>query len=125
MNKFIEDFKKQGLIAEEKVGFDQIAKHIVRAYQDLRVAKANIKIDSEAAYNYAYLAMLRTGRALMFSFDYRPTDGQQHKTIVLFSEAILGRDFSKLIAKFNRMRQFRNKFTYEEPGIFVSEQEVE
>jgi len=123
--KFIKDLENQKLITKEQIGFDQIIKHINRAHKDLKVSEANLKIDNEAAYNYAYLAMLRTGRALMFSFGYRPIDGQQHKTIVLFSEAILGKDFSKLVAKFDRMRKFRNKFTYQEPGILVSRQEIE
>ena len=125
MKKVIEDLRNQGFITEEKIGFDQIIKHINRAYKDLKVAEANLKIDTEAAFNYAYLAMLRTGRALMFSFGCRPVDGQQHKTVVLFSEAILGKDFPNLIVKFDRMRKFRNKFTYEEPGILVSRQETE
>lgn len=125
MKKIINDLKNQGFISEEKIGFDQVLRHIVRAHKDIKVSKANIGIDSEAAYNYAYLAMLRSGRALMFSFGYRPTDGRQHKTVVLFSRAILGREFSKLIAGFDNMRKFRNKFTYEEPGILVSRQKTE
>lgn len=125
MIKLIKDLENRKFIAKEQIGFDQIIKHINRAHKDLKVSEANLKIDNEAAYNYAYLAMLRTGRALMFSFGYRPIDGQQHKTIVLFSEAILGKDFSKLVAKFDRMRKFRNKFTYQEPGILVSRQEIE
>lgn len=86
MMKLIKDLENHGFIAKEQIGFDQIIKHINRAHKDLKVSEANLKIDNEAAYNYAYLAMLRTGRALMFSFGYRPIDGQQHKTIVLFSE---------------------------------------
>lgn len=125
MKEFIEDLESQGFIDREEIGFDQIVKHINRDHKDLKVSKANLTIDSEAAYNYAYLAMLRTGRALMFSFGYRPTDGQQHKTIVLFSDAVLGKIFGELIAKFDRMRKFRNKFTYEEPGILVSRQQTE
>jgi uncharacterized protein (UPF0332 family) len=125
MKKLIDELKANGFIAQEEIGFDQIIRHLDRANKDVRVAKANLKIDMEAAYNYAYLATLRTGRALMFSFGYRPTDGQQHKTIVLFSGTILGKEFSVLVAKFDRMRKFRNKFTYEEPGILVSLQEAE
>jgi len=30
-----------------------------------------------------------------------------------------------LVAKFDRMRKFRNRFTYEEPGILVSRQQIE
>ena len=121
----IDSLLNQKLITEEQIGFDQIIKHIERARQDLKVSKANLKIDSEAACNYAYLAMLRTGRALMFSFGFRPIDGQQHKTIVIFAEAVLGKDFFLLLARFDRLRKFRNRFTYEEPGILVSRQQTE
>jgi len=75
MMKLIGDLENRGFIAKEEIGFDQIIKHINRASQDLKVSDANLKIDNEAAYNYAYLAMLRTGRALIFSFGYRPING--------------------------------------------------
>lgn len=121
----IADLKNQGLIAEEKIGFEQITRHLERAMKDLKVAEANLKIDNEASYNYAYLALLRTSRALMFSYGFRPIDGQQHKTLVVFCEAALGKEFFKLVARFDRMRKFRNKFTYDEPGILVSRQQTE
>lgn len=79
MNDFINIYKKKGLIKSEAIGFDQVVKHIERARKDLRVAKANLAIDTEASYNYAYLAMLRSGRALMFSSGLRPLDGEQQK----------------------------------------------
>ena len=68
--------------------------------------------------------MLRSGRALMLSFGYRPMGGQQHKTVIIFSETVLGKECSPLISKFDRMRKFRNKFTYDDLGIIVSEQEL-
>jgi len=122
----IQDLVNRGLIQkEEGIGFDQIEKHLKRARRDLEVASANLSIDSEASFNYAYLAMLRAGRALMFSFSYRPIDGFQHKTIVDFAGCVLESNFSTLIAKFDRMRKTRNKFTYEEPGLLVTETEAE
>jgi uncharacterized protein (UPF0332 family) len=75
MKLLINNLKSQGFIEEEDIGFDQVSKHINRAHKDLKVAKSNLNIDGEASYNYSYLAMLRTGRALMFSFSYRPIDG--------------------------------------------------
>lgn len=124
MRSLVENLKNRGLIAKENIGFDQIVKHISRAQKDLVVAKANLEIDSEAAYNYSYLAMLRAGRALMFNFGYRPIDGQQHKTIVEFCRAVLDKEFSQLTLNFDKMRKFRNRFTYDEPGILVSKQEA-
>lgn len=125
MNNFIKEYKQKGLIKEENIGFDQVIKHINRARKDLRVAEANLKIDTEAAYNYAYLAMLRVGRALVFSYSFRPDDGEQHKTVVFFCEYILGQDFSIIIRHFDRMRKKRNRFTYDEPDLLISETETE
>ncbi|MBU4369275.1 HEPN domain-containing protein [Patescibacteria group bacterium] len=125
MEDFIKEYIKEGLIKKETIGFDQVVKHINRAQKDLKVAEANLDIDAEASYNYAYLSMLRASRALMFSYGYRPADGQQHKTVVIFSKYILTSDFSKLVRHFNRMRQKRNRFTYDEPGLLVSRTETE
>jgi uncharacterized protein (UPF0332 family) len=124
MKEFIKLYEREGLIKQEKIGFDQVIKHINRARKDLRVSEVNLKIDAEAAYNYAYLAMLRTGRALMLSYGYRPVDGEQHKTVVSFCEHILGLEFSELVRRFDRMRKKRNRFTYDEPGLLVSETET-
>ncbi len=124
MKESIEGLLNRGLISKEEIGFDQIASHLKRADKDVSVAEANFDIDREASYNYAYLAMLRSGRVLMFSFGYRPTGNQQHKAVVLFSEIILGTELGRLISKFDRMRKFRNKFTYDSPGIIVSDQEL-
>lgn len=121
---FFKIYQRNGLIKKEKIGFDQIIKHIDRANVDLKVARKNLKIDTEAAYNYTYLAMLRAGRALMFSRGYRPTDGRQHKTVVEFCAYVLGRKYTVLIKHFDRMRQKRNKFTYDEPGLMVSATET-
>ncbi len=125
MKDFIKEYQQKGLIKKEKIGFDQVIKHINRAKKDLKVSKANLEVDAEAAYNYAYLAMLRTGRALMFSYGLRPTDGLQHKTVVAFCDCILGKELQNLTRYFDRMRKKRNRFTYDEPGLLVSDTETE
>lgn len=124
MKDFIKKYKQKGLIREEKIGSDQVARHIGRARKDLKVAKANLKIDAEASYNYAYLAMLRAGRALMFSMGFRPVGGEQHKTTVSFCECSMKKEFVVLVRHFDRMRKKRNRFTYDEPGLLVSEVET-
>lgn len=73
------------LIKKEKTRLDLISRLLQRADRDLRAAKANLSIDEEVAYNCAYLAMLRTGRALMFMEGYRPIDGAQHRTVIEFA----------------------------------------
>jgi len=124
VNDFVNIYKKKGLIKSEAIGFDQVVKHIERARKDLRVAKANLAIDTEASYNYAYLAMLRSGRALMFSFGLRPLDGEQHKTVVAFCDFALGEKSAELVRRFDRMCKKRNRFTYDEAGLMVSETET-
>lgn len=122
--KFAEEYKHKGLIREEKIGFDQAVNHIERAKKDLKVAEANLRIDAGAAYNYAYLAMLRAGRGLMFFHGFRPIDGEQHKTVVCFCDYVLGAQISEITRHFDRMRKKRNRFTYDEPELLVSETET-
>jgi len=114
----------QGLIKKQKVDFPHIEALLLRAQKDIMVAKANLKIDEEVTYNYAYLAMLRCGRSIVFMKGYRSVDGQQHKTIIELSGEILGKEFKNTIKKFDRMRRKRNQFTYD-PFLPVSKTEAE
>lgn len=61
----------------------------------------------------SYHAMLRAGRALMFSMGYRPKGKNQHKTVVDFCAEVLGEEFRNLTERFNRMRIKRHDFIYE------------
>jgi uncharacterized protein (UPF0332 family) len=114
----------KGLIKKQAIDFKQIKNLLLRAKKDLVVAKKNLAIDEEVTYNYAYLAMLRCGRALMFLNGYRPDDGAQHKTVIDFVAVILGSTFTNLINKFDIMRRKRNQFTYE-PLLPISRTEAE
>lgn len=122
--RMIDDFLRDGLIKKQEVNFTQVEKLISRAQKDLIVAKANLEIDEEASYNYAYLAMLRCGRALLFLKGIRTSDGQQHKTVIELTKFILGKDFEILIEKFDRMRRKRNQFIYD-PFLPISKTESE
>lgn len=113
----------RGLLKKQRIGFKQIEALLFRAQKDLSAARANLEIDEEVTYNYAYLAMLRCGRAIVFMKEYRPTDGRQHKTVIEFSGKILGRNFIDLIKKFDNMRRKRNQFTYD-PFLPVSKLEA-
>lgn len=115
--------ESQGLIEKIKFSEKQIVSNIKRAGKDLITAKANIEIDEEWAYTISYHAMLRAGRALMFSMGYRPKGKNQHKTVVDFCEEILGEDFKNLTERFNRMRIKRHDFIYE-PERPISRTEV-
>jgi len=113
----------QGLIKKQKVDFSHIEALLLRAQKDIVVAKVNLEIDEEVTYNYAYLAMLRCGRSIVFMKGYRSVDGQQHKTIIELSGEILGEEFKNIVKKFDRMRRKRNQFTYD-PFIPVSKIEA-
>ncbi len=113
-----------GLIKKQKVDFSQIKALLIRAQKDIVVAKANLEIDEEVTYNYAYLAMLRCGRSIVFMKGYRSVDGQQHKTIIELSGEILGEELKSIVKKFDRMRRKRNQFTYD-PFLPVSKIEAE
>ncbi len=121
-DKIFIDFLNRGLVKRQEVNFIQIEKLILRAQKDLEVAERNLTIDEEAAYNYAYLAMLRSGRALLFLKGFRPSDGQQHRTVIEIAQHLLGKKFESLVAKFDKMRRKRNQFTYD-PFFPVSKTE--
>jgi len=105
--------ESQGLIEKSTFSLKQIKSNLGRARRDLATAKANLNIDEEWAYAIAYHAMLRAGRALMFSFGYRPKGKDPHRAVVEFCKEILGEEFQRLTARFNRMRVKRHDFIYE------------
>lgn len=122
----IQELIERKLIKQEKIRDEQIVKLLERSCKDLNTAKAILKseIDEEAAFTYAYLTMLRAGRALMFSYGYRPIDGLQHWTVGEFAKRALGISFENIAQEFDAMRRERNRFTYD-PNIPVSEVEAQ
>jgi len=113
MKNILKSLESQGLIERVSTGSKQAASNLLRARKDLLTAKATIDVDEEWAYTIAYHAMLRAGRALMFSMGYRPKGKDQHKTVVEFCTAALGESFKTLTTRFNRMRMKRHDFIYE------------
>jgi len=65
------------------------------------------------SFAIAYHAMIRAGRALMFSHGYLPTTKNSHKTIMEFTGSILGDKYKDLMLRFNRMRRKRHDFIYD------------
>ena len=123
-NDFIEQYKKQGLIKEQKISYKGIENLIARAYKEITIAQANITIDEGTAFTVAYTSMLHAGRALMSIKGFRPNNGYQHKTVVDFAAIILGAKFKTLTQHFDKMRRKRNLFIYE-VSISISETEVD
>lgn len=108
-----EAFLKKGLLKQQRINFKQIEKQIIRAKKDLKTAQTVLDEDPEWGATIAYHAMLRAGRALLFSKGYLPADGAQHQTVVELTHKLLGKDYSLLIQKFEKMRRRRNIFFYE------------
>ena len=74
----LRELMEKGFLKGHPKDMGQAKKLLLRSFRDIKTAKANLKIDEEAAYTFAYLAMLRSGRALMFLRGCRPVDGRQH-----------------------------------------------
>ncbi len=111
--KFLQEFLAKGLLRRQKSDLRTVEKLLLRAYKDLKTAKANLDIDEGIAYTVAYLAMLHAGRAFMLLKGFRPADGYRHKTVVEFMSHFLGKEFKLIVEQFDRMRRKRNIFTYE------------
>lgn len=119
--KFIEE----GLLRKEKIGFDQINKVLERAHRSIKSAKTLIKDgDEEGGFQFAYEAMLLSGRALVFSYGLRTRTIGSHKIVVDFTEKILGKQYEILTRKFNKMRKKRNYLIYG-IGLSISKTEAE
>jgi uncharacterized protein (UPF0332 family) len=110
---FVAEYIGKGLLKKQNSSITAVEKILSRSAKDLRTAKANLKIDEAIAYTVAYLAMLRAARAFMLIKGFRPSDGYQHKTVVEFTREALGKEFSVIIERFDKMRRKRNIFTYE------------
>lgn len=107
-----ERFLKDKLIKKQKPDFKQIDYQLKRSLEDLKTAEANLKIDLTWLITIAYHAMIRVGRALMYSKGYLPTVKNSHKTIVEFTKLTLGNEYHNLTSRFNRMRRRRHDFIY-------------
>jgi len=106
-------YLKQGLVKKQTPDFRQIEQQVGRAEKDRKTFGLVAASDPEWGATIAYQAMLRMGRALMFSYGYLPSDGQQHKTVVEITGKLLGKEFDILIKYFDRMRRNRNVFFYD------------
>lgn len=113
MTDLIKKFKDKGQLETFKMEQDQLIKHVQSAYQDLKEAKITFQVSDKAAYLFAYTAMLKIGRALLFLKGHRPKGPAQHETVVEVAGSILGSGFTSLTDQFDRMRRKRNKLIYD------------
>lgn len=106
-------YVKRGLLKRQRANFTQIEQQLRRAQRDLRTARLIVEQDPSWAATMAYQAMLRAGRALLFSKGYLPADGAQHRTVVELTHQLLGHAYAVLVGKFEQMRRKRHLFFYE------------
>lgn len=101
---------KDQLIKKQNPDLAQIRSQLKRARKDLSTAEAVINIDLTWSFTIAYHAIMRAGRALMFSQGYLPTTKNSHKTIIEFMRLTLEEESQSLLLRFNRMRRKRHDF---------------
>jgi uncharacterized protein (UPF0332 family) len=113
MKMSYERWLKDRLIKSVVPDHEQITRQLNRASKDLRTAEAVSSIDRAWSFTIAYHAMIRAGRAFMFSKGDLPTTLNPHKTIVEFTRVTLGSRYEDLILHFDRMRRMRHDFIYD------------
>jgi len=119
------EFIKKGLVEEKNIGFDQINKLLERAFKNIKSARILVKNDDkEGAFRFAYEAMLLAGRALVFSYGFRPRSIGSHKIVVDFASEAMGENYKILIQKFDRIRRKRNYLIYG-IGLAISNSEAD
>jgi uncharacterized protein (UPF0332 family) len=112
-DKLIDDLLRQGKLKELKVAFVQIEELLQESMIDLQEASKIQDIAQRATYIMAYNAMLKAGRAILLLKGYTPSDGAQHKTVVIMTSHLLAPNFKSIVAHFEKMRVKRNQMTYE------------
>ena len=90
MDRIINKLMKEGKLRKQKAGIIQVEALLKQAMIDLKEAAKIVDIADRATYILAYMAMLKTGRALLLLKGYIPDDGSQHKTVVDMTSLILG-----------------------------------
>jgi uncharacterized protein (UPF0332 family) len=113
MSGTLQRLERLGRAEKARVNDRQVKANLRRAGRDLDTARKTLDVDEEWAFTISYHAMLRAGRALMFSMGWRPKGREQHKTVVEFCADVLGDEFKNLTDRFDRMRRKRNDFIYE------------
>lgn len=117
-------YQDQGQLEHFKMEREQIAKHVQAAFQDLKEAKKTFPVSDKAAYLFAYTAMLKISRALVFLKGFRSKGKGQHETVVAVAGSILGSGFKSLTERFDKMRKKRNQMIYDIGGL-ISHTETE
>jgi uncharacterized protein (UPF0332 family) len=118
--------KEMGIVEERPVELAEMIALVTRAGRDLATSRVLQDKDEEWAFAAAYLSMVRSARALIFSEGFRPKgvrgrDAQ--KTVVTAAGMLVGDEHKSLINKFDRMRRKYQSF-FEEAGHVISQYEA-
>jgi len=116
----IESFIEKNLIKKDNIEPSQVLNIIKKSRRSIKSAKLIMEDDSENSYQLACEAMLLAGRALVFSFGFRPRAAGSHKIVVDFLKEVLGEETKTLVYKFNKMRKKRHYLIYG-TGLYISE----
>ncbi|MBI3324374.1 MAG: hypothetical protein HYZ92_03755 [Candidatus Omnitrophica bacterium] len=119
----LKQLKDSGRLETIRIERAQVAKLVRGAYQDLKEAQVTFPVSDQAAYLFAYTAMLKIGRAFLFLMGYRPKGLGQHATVIEVADFLLGKGFSSLTDQFDRMRKKRNLLMYD-VDILISHSEA-
>ena len=120
----LQRLRDSGRLDPIRIDRAQIAKFVKAAYQDLREARVTFPVSDRAAYLFAYTAMLKIGRALLFLHGYRPKGLAQHLTVIEVAGSMLGKGFASVTEQFDQMRRKRNLLIYD-VGVLISHAEAE
>ena len=119
--KTIKELIDKGLIKkDDNIDSFQVLSVIKKSRRSIKSAKLLVEDDQENSYQLAYEAMLQAGRALVFSFGFRPRAAGSHKIVVDFSKKVLGKEIATTVFKFNKMRKTRHYLVYG-TGLYISE----
>jgi len=119
--KTIKELIDKGLIKkDDSIDSLQVLSGIKKSRRSIKSAKLLVEDDQENSYQLAYEAMLQAGRALVFSFGFRPRAAGSHKIVVDFSKKVLGKEVATTVFKFNKMRKTRHYLVYG-TGLYISE----
>jgi uncharacterized protein (UPF0332 family) len=92
----------------------QVRQFLADAQKKAAVARKNLSIDEESAYQIAYQAMLKGSLALMLSHGQRPrVQLGHHIAIIEFAQRRLDPSLAPSFALFDRMRRKRNDAFYD------------
>lgn len=98
----------------QKVDPKQVRQFLADAEKKASTARKNLGIDTEAAYQIAYEAMLKGSLALMLSHGQRPrVQLGHHIAIIEFAQKHLDSKLAPTFALFDRMRRKRNDAFYD------------